>query len=295
VRSFPAITGKQLCRFLRRIAAGKFSLGDLRMRSIKRNAWVGWLLLGGLLLVSGGCEKLKARDQLNKGVAAYKGGKYPLAIEHFKSAVELDPTLINAKLYLATAYANQYVPGSEQEDNVKMAEQAIAEFQNVLQDDPNNEGSIQGIANLYFQMKRMDQAKEFYKKQIALDPNNAEAYYSIAVIDWTEAYQERMELRARTKTPQDAPIKDAKERQALAEKNTPAIQEGMNSLNKAMELRPDYDDAMAYLNLLYREKADLEDSTEARAEDLKTADKWIETTLEIKKKKAAKASAKTSG
>jgi len=265
------------------------------MKSIKRNAWVGWLLLAGLLLVSSGCEKLKARDQLNKGVAAYKAAKYPVAIEHFKNAVELDPSLVNAKLYLATAYANQYVPGSDQEDNLKLGEQAISEFEKVLADDPSNVSSIQGIANLYFQMKRMDQAKEFYKKQIALDPTNAEAYYSVGVIDWTQAYQPRMELKARTKTAPDAPIKDPKERQALAEKNTPVIQEGMNSLNKAMELRPDYDDAMAYLNLLYREKADLEESTEARAEDLKTADKWIETTLEIKKKKAAKAATKTAG
>ncbi len=265
------------------------------MDALKRNSWVGWLLLAGLLLVTGGCEKLKARDQLNKGVAAYKAAKYPIAIEHFKNAVELDPSLLNAKLYLATAYANQYVPGSEQEDNVKMGEQAIAEFQEVLKEDPNNTGSIQGIANLYFQMKRMNEAKEFYKKQIALDPTNAEAYYSVGVIDWTEAYQPRMELKARLKLKPDEPIKDAKEREALKEKNMPLIDEGMNSLNKAMDLRPDYDDAMAYLNLLYREKADLEDSPEQREEDLKTADKWIATTLDIKKKKAAKAATKASG
>jgi tetratricopeptide (TPR) repeat protein len=248
--------------------------------------------LACLLLVSTGCEKLKARDELNKGVAAYKDAKYQVAIEHFKSAVELDPSLLNAKLYLATAYANQYVPGSDQEDNVKIAEQAIAEFQEVLKDDPQNVGSIQGIANLYFQMKRMDQAKEYYKKQIALDPTNAEAYYSVGVIDWTQAYQPRMELKNRLKLKPDEPIKDAKERAALAEKNLPLIDEGMTLLNKAMTLREDYDDAMAYLNLLYREKADIEDSADKREEDIKTADSWMDKTLDIKKKKAAKAGEK---
>src|SRR5438067_13072376 len=56
------------------------------------------------LLVTGvGCNKLKARDQLNKGVQAYKSARYEQDIEHFKSAAEDDPKRINAHLDLATA------------------------------------------------------------------------------------------------------------------------------------------------------------------------------------------------
>jgi tetratricopeptide (TPR) repeat protein len=266
------------------------------MNSTKRNACAGWIVLAGLLLVAGGCQKLKARDELNKGVTAYKAAKYPIAIEHFKAAVETDPTLLNAKLYLATAYASQYVPGSDEESNLKLGEQAISEFQGILKEDPNNLASINGIANLYFQMKRMDDAKDFYKKLIALDPTNATAYYSVGVINWTQSYQPRMELRARLKNlkPED-PIKDPKERAALAERNMPKIDEGMAALQKAMDLKPDYDDAMAYMNLLYREKADLEETPQKREEDLKTADKLIADTLEIKKKKAQKTVSKPIG
>lgn len=251
--------------------------------------WAALALFACLVLVAGGCQKLKARDELNKGVAAYRDAKYSLAIEHFKEAVQLDPTLLNARLYLATAYANQYVPGSETEENLKVGEQAIAEFQKVLQSDPGNVGSLGGIASLYFQMKRMEDAKEYYMKQIQLEPNTPEAYYSVAVIDWTQTYQPRMVLKSRLKLKPDDPIKDAKERQALAERNQPLIEEGMKMLNKAMELRADYDDAMAYLNLLYREKADLADAPQEREELLKTADTWIQKTLEIKKAKAEKA------
>ena len=43
-----------------------------------------------VLLFTAGCSKLKARDQLNKGVQAYKAAKYDSAIEHFKNAVALD-------------------------------------------------------------------------------------------------------------------------------------------------------------------------------------------------------------
>jgi len=58
-----------------------------------------------------GCDKLKARDLLNKGVAAYRDGKFDQSIEDFKQAKDLDPTLMNARLYLATAYATQYYSG----------------------------------------------------------------------------------------------------------------------------------------------------------------------------------------
>ena len=243
-----------------------------------------------MLLVSSGCQKLKARDELNKGIAEYKAEKYPAAVEHFKFAVELDPELPTARLYLATAYANQYVPGSQSEVNLQIAEQAISEFQKVLEMEPNNLNSISGIASLYFQMKRWDDAKEFYKKQIALDPENPEPYYSIGVINWTQTYQPRMVVRTRLNLKQEDPIRDARERQALAERNQPLVDEGMEMLNRAMQLRQDYDDAMAYLNLLYREQADLRDEPAAREEDLKTADSWMDKSLEIKKAKALEAS-----
>src|SRR5579872_4968912 len=84
------------------------------------------------ILSSVGCSKLRARDQLNKGVTAYKNAKYEEAIDHFQQSVALDPSLINAKMYLATAFAQQYIPGANTPDNNKMAEQAIEQYQKVL-------------------------------------------------------------------------------------------------------------------------------------------------------------------
>jgi hypothetical protein len=75
----------------------------------------------------------------------------------------------------------------------------------------------------------------------------------------------------------------------LREKAAPFIQDGMDDLTKALALRPDYDDAMAYMNLLYRERADLEcTDPAARAADLKTADEWVDKTMATKKAKAEK-------
>jgi tetratricopeptide (TPR) repeat protein len=243
------------------------------------------------------CSKLRARDQLNKGVEAYKNTHYEEAINHFQQAVELDPSLLNARMYLATAFAQQYIPGADTPDNNKMAEQAIEQYQKVLDSNPARDqrvNSAKGIAYLYLNMKKFDEAKKYYRMASDVDPNDPEPYYSVGVIDWTACYQPRMEARAKLglKPEENLSPKDKEQKKVCAElktKNMPSIQEGIDTLNKAIQLRPDYDDAMAYMNLMYRERADVEcDDLAARAEDLKTADGWVDKTLATKKAKAEK-------
>ncbi|MGA8439635.1 MAG: tetratricopeptide repeat protein [Candidatus Sulfotelmatobacter sp.] len=249
------------------------------------------------ILSSVGCGKLRARDQLNKGVTAYKNAKYEEAIDHFQQSVALDPSLINARMYLATAYAQQYIPGADTPDNNKMAEEAIKQYQSVLEMNPARDqkvNSAKGIAYLYLNMKKFDDAKKYYRMAADIDPNDPEPYYSVGVIDWTACYQPRMEERAKLGMKPDENLNPKNKDQKkvcseLKEKNGPLIAEGIESLNKAIQLRPDYDDAMAYLNLMYREKADVEcDDLAARQEDLKTADHWVDQTLLTKKAKAEK-------
>src|ERR1700687_2578092 len=105
-----------------------------------------------LVFAASGCNKLKARDLLNKGVTAFKNGQSDAAIEYFKQAKEADPDLLNARLYLATAYASQYIPGAPSQENVRRGEEAINEFKGVLEKDPNTLSAIDGIGSILFQM-----------------------------------------------------------------------------------------------------------------------------------------------
>lgn len=265
---------------------------------MKTNLRVLALLALGLTLFAGtGCSKLRARDQLNKGVMSYKNARYEEAIDHFQQAVSFDPSLSVARLYLATAYAQQYIPGVETDDNLRMGNQAIDQYKKVLESKPGKEQQInsdKGIAYIYLNMKKFDDAKAYYRKALEVDPNDPEPYYSVGVIDWTQTYQPRMEARAKLGLKPDEPLnaKNKDQKQAcdeLREKNTPLIQDGIDVLNKALQLRPDYDDAMAYMNLMYREKADVEcEDLAQRAADLKTADEWVDKTMATKKAKAEK-------
>jgi tetratricopeptide (TPR) repeat protein len=243
-----------------------------------------------MLLTLTGCDKLKARDHLNKGVASFKNAKYQDAIDHFKEAVRLDPSLETSRLYLATAYMSQYIPGADSPDNNQMAKAAFDEFKRVLDQNPKNEVAIASIAMLLFQQKKMDEAEEWNKKLISLNPQNKEAQYTLGVIAWTKSFQPRMEVRAKlSMKPEDpGPIKDKKAREELKAKNGPIVEEGIQHLQKALEIDKEYDDAMAYMNLLYRERADLAETKEQYQADTDTADNWVQKTLETKKVKAAR-------
>lgn len=256
--------------------------------------------IAAMLLITAGCNKLKARDQLNKGVQAYKNANYEQAIEHFKTAVYLDSDLKVAKLYLATAYAQQYVPGVDSPDNLRNAQQAIDEYKRVLENDPKSVNSLKGIAFLYMQMKDFDKSRDYYKKAIQLDPNDPELYYSVGVIDWTQAYKDAADLKSKNGMKVDDELKGKASQKwcdQLKSKDEPVVDEGMKMLQTAIDKRQDYDDAMAYMNLLYRRKAnDMNcDDAQARADLIKTANDWSDKAMAARKKKAEEAAKKNQG
>lgn len=262
-----------------------------------------------LVVSSTGCDKLKARDHLNKGVQAYKASKYGEAVEHFRESVRLDPTYPTARLYLATAYMNQWIPGAESAENRQFARSAEDEFQRVLEKDAKNSIAMASIASIHYnsakglpkiedKLSEMEVARQWYERLAAADPKNKEAFYSLGVITWERLYSE-IKQQARTKLgmkPEDpGPLKDKKLRDELKAKHMPAVDQGIQNLQHALDIDSEYDDAMAYMNLMLRIRADLRDTVEEARADNEAADKWTEKTLETKKIKAARAAEKAGG
>jgi tetratricopeptide (TPR) repeat protein len=267
---------------------------------MRMSKYVVALAAAAFVLLGSSCAKLKSRDEMNRGVQAYKNAKYVDAVNHFKSAVELDPTNQNAQLYLATSYMTQWVPGADSPENNRAQKAATREFMKVLEKDPQNKIALASLASMSYSQAgfgtpeqkaaALDEAKKWNLKRIEVDPNDAEAYYSLGVISWAQAYPpiqtERAQLHMSGEDP--GPIKDKKVKAELQGKFGKIIEDGMNALQKAIDIDKENDDAMTYLNLLLRKKADLEEDADAAKADVAKAEEWANKSLEIKKVKATR-------
>ncbi|HSP69188.1 MAG TPA: tetratricopeptide repeat protein [Bryobacteraceae bacterium] len=265
------------------------------------------LLAAAIVLAGTGCSYLKSRDHLNQGIASFRNAKYSDAVEHFEQAIKLDPQWSTPRLYLATSYMVQWIPGAESPENLEFARKAKEEFQKVLDKDANDKNALASLAMLAFnqaqslpldqKLKMFDESAKWQRRRIEVDPKEKEAYYSLGVIayqKWIPALMTaRSNLRMRPEDP--GPLKDKKVKEELKADYGPIVEEGMQNLNKALEIDPEYDDAMAYLNLLIRERADLLDSPDDYKKQVEVADGWLQKALDTKKIKAARAAKQPTG
>ena len=250
---------------------------------MKLNARIPLLVaLTVLLGTSTGCSFLKSRDQLVKGVQAFKNAQYEQATNFFQEAIRQDPKNETAKLYLATTYASQVVPNLMTPDNLAIAQKAIDGFSAVLAKNPTDLTALKQIASIDRNIQKFDLAKQYELKVIAAAPNEPEAYYIVGFVDWTLAYKNALAILAADGAPTvngmtGDPKKSKGACQKLMEQNTDLVSEGLQYLNKAVDLNPNYDDAMSYIDMDYRLKAENEcgsDADSARKADLALADQW---------------------
>ena len=252
-----------------------------------------------ILLSATGCARLRANDQINKGVADFKNQRFESATVHFQNAAKIDPDNPNPQIYLATTYASQVVPGLKSPENDKLSQEALTNFHIVLDKDPNNVIALKQIASIDRGLGKIDESKDYEKKVIALSPNDPEAYDTIGGVDWSITYKNATTALAAAglTDKSDGNVKLPKPAcQALTEKNAPLIAEGLQYLQKAVDLNPTYEEAMTYLSLLERRKADTEcGNVDAIKADLSTADMWTQKAMGARKQIEAAKEAKTHG
>ena len=247
------------------------------MRVNKR--WFALLLLAAVLPLMMGCgfiSKLRARDNLNKGVQAYTEQKYEEAAKFFEASIEQDPEFEVARMYLATTYSTQFVPGSPDPRSEQMAMKAIATFQDVVAKNPTspNINAMLSVASLYYQLRKYDESKEWCRKIQQIDPQNAESLYRIAVINFDDS------LAKTGLQGENVEFLNADEKAQTLQN----IEEALKCLDQALKIKPDYFDAMEYQNLLWREKAKFEKDEQTKQEIIREADKVAQRALALRLK-----------
>ena len=235
-----------------------------------------------------------SREVMNRGIAAFKAARYREAVESFQQAVSMDPNAVNPHLYLGTAYMSLWIPANGIDANAQAAE---TELKRVLELDPNNTTALSSVAYLAYnsatglngqeRINKFDEAMDWYKRLAIASRTNKEAPYSMGVIAWAKWYRALMTTRASLgMKPEDPGPLPSPQKDELKEHYSALLEEGIENLNHALLLDPQYDDAMAYLNLLIRERADLRDTKAEYLADVAIADNWVQKTLDTKKMKA---------
>ena len=148
---------------------------------------------------------------------------------------------------------------------MQFATKAKDEFGKVLNQDPNNSVALASLASLAFneadplpldqKMAKLDEAAGWYTKLVTADPKNRDGYYSLGAIAQKKFYPALMTARvdANMKPDEPGPLKDKKAKAEASAKYMPVIDDGVKNLQKALDIDPESDDAMAYMNLLIRD------------------------------------------
>jgi len=265
-----------------------------------------WLVITFIGLT--GCSNIKVRLAMNEGVNFYKSKEFLKAAASFRKAIKLDPSYAEAYLDLGLTYMELYEPGSEHPKDLEYADGAIESFKRYIrlypetekardylinicklsmrmqdaidffledyQKNPNDLVMVKTMAALYRMAGDMENAIAFYQKAAELEPDNPEAYYSVGVACWGRSYNSLgMDYEARMEL----------------------LDRGLAALQKAMELRPEYFEALTYYSLTYREKAKYDISPAAAVGWRQKADELLAQAMEVRNKQLAAQAAEAAG
>jgi tetratricopeptide (TPR) repeat protein len=230
-----------------------------------------------------------SRQDLVNGIDAFKAGNYSEAASQFRAALDADPGSNLARLYLGTTYCYQVVANDDSPANLALGEKAIDLFKKIPSTAPEYTGALKQLTALYRNIKRFDDARNTEIQILDLNPADAESHYTIAVIDWTQAY--KFAASTLDAAGLGAGLGDTKMPLAICDAlrahNLSLVDDAILHLEKAVDLQRDYADAMEYLNLAYSSRADFDcNNPAARKQDIEHANEWVIKSVAIRKQQA---------
>ena len=253
------------------------------------------LIIIAAVLLLGGCSKLEARIELKKGNSYYKDEKYKDALAEFQKGIALDPSLKFAWRSVALSAMTAYRPGVDTPENKKLADTAIDAFKKYLAAFPDDQKARDFLISTYINANRFDDVLRYLQAEVKNNPSDlknqkaivsillrtqhipdaydwilnhipkadAEPYYLVSVYCWDKAYRDASL----------SPVERAK-----------FVELGLTSVDKALQLQPEYFEAMVYTNLLYREKAKLQTDEKSKQQFFDKAEEWRTKAMALREK-----------
>ncbi|HEX6850394.1 MAG TPA: hypothetical protein VF139_03240 [Candidatus Polarisedimenticolaceae bacterium] len=280
---------------------------------MRLGVFVGGAAIAAVVTVSTGCTTFQNRVDINKANELYKAQRYEEALPIYQGILQRTPDDWLANYLTAMSYIALYKPGSthakdkeyetkgllafeklltlkapdeDQADKVRkyylafldssgQADKAIAFLEQELAKKPDNKELISQLAGMYQKKGDVQNWLLYLDKRAQLEPDNKEAWYSIAVACWARSYHG------------GATVSQDEREQVVAR--------GLAAADKALAIEKEYLDAITYKNLLYREQAkafaNVGKNMEA-GEAIMKAEELRNQALELRKKLLAQAPAK---
>ena len=254
------------------------------------------IVLAILVATSSGCgviNRIRSKNQLNEAARAYREGRFVEAEQHSREAAALDPDNKTAPMFIARTIHAQYRPGVQAPENIAKAQEAIAAYQKILEQNPKNDEAYKAIAYLYGAIKEDEKLKQWIVARAASDSTEptkrAEAYVVLASKDWdcsfkitelptnktTTVDQESNKATVSYKKPKDQKDFDTAQM---------CVKQGLAEAENAIKFDPNNEAAWSYkTNLLLEASklAEMEGQTEQKAQYQKDYEAALKRTTEL--------------
>jgi tetratricopeptide (TPR) repeat protein len=272
----------------------------------KKLCLVAALSLSLLSLVS--CQKVQARIQIREANDAYGKEDYATALKYYRRAREIDSSFPDLDRMIGYSLIGMYVPEDKSAANVKNADAAIQELRKYLRKRPDDRIAREALINLYLNAERITDAINYFRDWLTTHPADIEAVRSIATL-----YAKQGNFQESLNWYEKITLLDSKNPEAFytygvvcyekIAKNPPQdiaerlqiIERGKQALTRAGQMRPEYFEAMVYLQLLFRQQAPLETDPAKQQQLVAEADRIRNEAIAIVKKKKAEATAAAAG
>jgi tetratricopeptide (TPR) repeat protein len=169
--------------------------------------------------------------------------------------IELDPKDPSSYFYLGKLYEDS---GSY--------DQAEATFLKAREVRPDDSAVYMQLAGYYNRQGEFEKTMEALHQRAAKEPDNPEAHYYIANYYWDKVFR-------------DFRLREAEKRDYIGK--------GLDAVDKAIQLNPNYIEAITYRGLLLRLEANLEKSAERQKALLREAEELQQRARDLQKKRTA--------
>lgn len=256
-----------------------------------------------LAILSSGCDyarKIIAKDKLNQGSILYNQGQTKKAQEFFREALSWDDSSAIGHLFLGATLVKDYKNLSGDE-RTKVANEALSVYKKALDlvgsNCRNRDNAISYVASIYDDLGDKEQWRDWILKRAEGDCSTkdirATTFYTVAVNYWNCSYDQT--TRYQDKAAQDPfHYRNMDYPAALADKQKAedCATKGLEYVQKALEIDPQYVDALFYKGLLYRQRQMLTKEEPKRKELGDLAKKISDEASTLQQKKEAETKAK---